>query len=197
MALLHYTLAIAFTLSLGITRPLHAQSNTAIGAGVTTLRFVPTFESTVATNGLTIGAVGESSVLQGLFLFPVVEGAIDIDSGRGEIIHGGGFHLVAQNLDVTFLNLIMDTTGATPFVTGDLVVNNALILRIPIFNAQFPPLTLPLDARRGTIDIPATTFTLRPEAAEILNRIIASTIFTSGQPVGTSEMTWIVGQSGM
>lgn len=197
MALLHYTLAIAFALSLGMTRPLHAQSNTAIGAGVTTLRFAPTFESTVATSGLTLGAVGESSVLQGLFLFPVVEGAIDIDSGRGEIIHGGGFQLVAQNLDVTFLNLIMDTTGATPLVTGDLVVNNAMILRIPLFDAQFPPLTLPLDIRRGTVDIPSTGITLRPEAAEILNRIIASTIFTSGQPVGTSEMTWIVGQSGM
>lgn len=197
MALLHYTLAIAFALSLGVTRSLHAQSNTAIGAGVTTLRFAPSFESTVATTGLAIGAVGESSVLDGLFLFPVVEGAIDIDSGRGEIIHGGGFQLVAQNLDVTFINLILDTTGATPFVTGDLVVNNAMILRIPIFDAQLPPLTLPLDTRRGTIDIPATMFTLRPEAAEILNRIIPSTIFSSGQSVGSSEMTWIVGQSGM
>jgi hypothetical protein len=104
---------------------------------------------------------------------------------------------VAQNLDDTLLNLIMDTTGATPYVTGDLLVNNAMILRIPIFDAQLPPLSLPLDTRRGTIDIPATIFTLRPEAAEILNQIIASPTFTSGQPVGTSEMTWIVGQSGM
>lgn len=197
MALLHYILAIAFAFSLGFTRPLHAQSNTAIGAGVTTLRFAPSFESTVATTGLSLRAVGESSVLEGLFLFPVVEGAIDIDSGRGEIIHGGGFQLVAQNLDVTFLNLIVDTTGATPFVTGDLVVNNAMILRVPVFDAQLPPLTLPLDTRRGTIDIPTTTITLRPEAAELLNRIVASPIFISGQTVGTSEMTWIVGQSGM
>jgi len=197
MPLLHYILAIAFTVSVAMARTGQAQSNIAIGAGVTTLRFAPSFESTVATSGLTLGAVGESSVLQGLFLFPVAEGAIDIDSGRGEILHGGGFQLVAQNLDVTFLNLIMDTTGATPFVTGVLVVNNAMTLRIPIFDAQLPPLTLPLDIRRGTIDIPATTFTLRPEAVEILNRIIASPTFTSGQPVGTSEMTWIVGQSGM
>jgi hypothetical protein len=197
MPLLHYILAIAFTVSVAMARTGQAQSNIAIGAGVTTLRFAPSFESTVATSGLTLGAVGESSVLQGLFLFPVVEGAIDIDSGRGEIIHGGGFQLVAQNLDVTFLNLIMDTTGATPFVTGDLVVNNATILRMPIFDVQFPLLTLPLDVRRGTVDIPSTMITLRPEAADILNRIIASTIFTSGEPVGTSEMTWIVGQSGM
>jgi hypothetical protein len=91
----------------------------------------------------------------------------------------------------------VDATGATPFVTGDLVVNNAMILRVPVFDAQLPPLTLPLDTRRGTIDIPTTTITLRPEAAELLNRILASPIFTSGQPVGTSEMTWIVGQSGM
>lgn len=197
MALRHYILAIAFAFSLGFTRPLHAQSNTAIGAGVTTLRFAPSFESTVATTGLSLRAVGESSVLDGLFLFPVVEGAIDIDSGRGEIIHGGGFKLVAQNIDVTFINLIMDTTGATPFVTGELVVNNAMILRIPVFEAQLPPLTLPLDIRRGTIDIPTTMFSLRPETVEILNRIIASPTFTSGQPVGTSEITWIVGQSGM
>jgi hypothetical protein len=197
MPLLHYILAIAFTVSVAMARTGQAQSNIAIGAGVTTLRFAQSFESTVATSGLTLGAVGESSVLQGLFLFPVAEGAIDIDSGRGEILHGGGFHLVAQNLDVTFLNLIMDTTGATPFVTGVLVVNNAMTLRIPIFDAQLPPLTLPLDIRRGTVDIPSTSITLRPEAAEILNQIITPTTFTSGQPVGTSEMTWIVGQSGM
>ena len=47
MALLHYILAIALTVSVAMARTGQAQSNIAIGAGVTTLRFAPSFESTV------------------------------------------------------------------------------------------------------------------------------------------------------
>lgn len=197
MALIHSIFALLFGLVITTAQPLQAQSNTAIGSGVTTLRFDPSFESTVNTTGLILGAVQESIVLQGLFNFPVVEGTVDLDNARGVVIHGGGFHLEGQNGDVTFLNLILDTTGATPYVTADLVVNNAMVLRIPLFNLQLPPLTLPLDVRSGRIDISSTSVTLRPEAADILNRLLSSTHFTDGQSVGRSEMTWILGQSGV
>jgi hypothetical protein len=197
MAIIQYTLAFVCALAIGIAQSATAQSNTSIGSGVTTLRFAPSFESSVATSGLTLGAVDESNVLQGLFLFPVVEGVLDLDNARGEVIHGGGFQLAGPNLNVTFMNLIVDTTGATPYVTADLVVNNAMVLRIPILDAILPPLTLPLDARDGTIEIPSTSVTLRPEAADILNRILASSTFAAGQSVGVAEMTWVVGQSGV
>jgi hypothetical protein len=136
-------------------------------------------------------------MLQGLLIFPVVEGALDLDNARGEIIHGGGLQLMGQNLDITFINLIVDTTGAAPFVTADLVVNNAMVLRTPLFDLQLPPLTFPLDGRSGTIAIPATSVTLRADAAAILNQIVASTSFSGGQSVGTAEMTWVVGSSGV
>ena len=197
MPLIHSILALAFGLVIATTQPLQAQSNTAIGSGVTALRFDQSFESTMTTAGLTLGAVQESTFLQGLFIFPVMEGTVDLDNARGDVIHAGGFQLVGQSLDVTFLNLLLDTTGATSYVTANLVVNNAMILRTPLFNLQLPPLTLPLDVRNGRIDISSTSVTLRPEAAEILNRLLSSTTFTDGQRVGRSEMTWILGQSGV
>jgi hypothetical protein len=197
MALIHSILALVFGLTIATAQPLQAQSNTAISAGVTTLRFDPSFESTVYTTGMTLGAVQESIVLQGLFIFPVVEGNIDLDNARGEVTHGGGFHLAGRNLDVTFLNLMLDTTGATSYVTAALVVNKAMVLRIPLFNLQLPPLTLPLDIRSGKIPIFSTSVTLRPEAAEILNQLLSSTTFTDEQPVGISEMTWLPGESGV
>ena len=197
MVFVQYAIALAFTLSVALVKPSLAQSLTPIGSGVTTLRFTPTFESSLTTSGLAPGAVEESSLLDGLFIFPVVEGAIDIDTARADIMHGGGVELLGQSLNVTFINLIVDTTSAAPQVTADLVVNNALVVRIPLFDVQLPPLTLPLDTRSGRVSIPATTVTLRSEAAEILNRILATTNFTGGQPVGTSEMTWEVGESGI
>ena len=197
MVFVQYAIALAFTLSVALVQPSFAQSLTPIGSGITTLRFSPTFESSLTTSGLAPGAVGESSLLDGLFIFPVVEGAIDIDTARADIMHGGGVELIGQNLNVTFINLIVDTTSAAPQVTADLVVNNALVVRIPLFDVQLPPLTLPLDTRSGRVSIPATAVTLRSEAAEILNRILAATNFSGGQPVGTSEMTWEVGKSGI
>ena len=197
MVFVQYAIALAFTLSVALVKPSLAQSLTPIGSGVTTLRFTPTFESSLTTSGLAPGAVEESSLLDGLFIFPVVEGAIDIDTARADIMHGGGVELLGQNVTVTFINFIVDTTSAAPQVTADLVVNNALVVRIPLFDVQLPPLTLPLDTRSGRVSIPATAVTLRSEAAEILNRILATTNFTGGQPVGTSEMTWEVGESGI
>jgi hypothetical protein len=197
MVFVQCAIALAFSLSVALAQPSFAQSLTPIGSGVTTLRFAPTFESSVTTSGLALGAVGESSVLDGLFIFPVVEGAIDGDTARADIIHGGGIELIGQTLNVTFINMIVDTTTAAPQVTADLVVNNALVIRIPLFDLQLPPLTLPLDTRNGRVSIPATTVTLRSEAAEILNRILAATNFSGGHPVGTSEMTWEVGESGI
>jgi hypothetical protein len=197
MVFVQFAIALAFTLSVALAQPSFAQSVTPIGSGATTLRIDPTFESSVSTSGLALGAVGESSVLDGLFIFPVVEGAIDADTARADIMHGGGLELFSQTLNVSFINLIVDTTTAAPQVTADLVVNNALVVRIPLFDLQLPPLTLPLDTRSGRVSIPATTVTLRSEAAEILNRILGATNFSGGQPIGTSEMTWEVGESGI
>lgn len=197
MALLHSILALVFGLSLVIAQPVMAQNTASIGSGVTTLRFDPSFYAAVTSHGLTLGAADESTVLQGLFIFPVVEGSVDLDNARGEVVHGGGFQLVGQGLDVKFSNLIVDTTRALSFVTADLIVNNAMILRIPLFELQLPPLTLPLVTRSGRIEIPATSVTLRAEAADILNQLLSSTTFSARQPVGTSEMTWVIGQSGV
>jgi hypothetical protein len=190
-------LTLVFSVSVITAQPLFAQSNTSIGSGATTLRFAPTFESTVSTSGLTIQALEESNVFQGLFIFPILEGVIDLDSARGDIIHGGGFSLTGQNLDVRFYNLIIDTTGATPFVSADLVVNDAMVVRIALFDLQLPPLTLPLDARTGVMTISSTSVTLRSEAANILNQIVGASTFRGGEVVGLSELTLIIGQSGM
>jgi hypothetical protein len=195
MALLHYTLALVFGIALATTQPVMAQSTASIGSGVTDIQFDPTFESTVSTLGFTMRAADESTILYGLLIFPVVEGAVDLDNARGEVIHSGGFHLMGQSLTVTFINPIVDTTSATPVVTAGLVVNNATVLRIPLFELQLPPLTLPLDTRTGRIDIAQTSVTLRAEAAALLNQLLSSTTFTGGQLVGTSEMTWVLGQS--
>jgi hypothetical protein len=75
------------------------------------------------------------------------------------------------------MNFIIDTSGTTPLVTGDIVANNVFAARAPLFNAQLPTLELPLDPTRRSLRIRSVALTLTAQAASALNSAFGVTAF--------------------
>lgn len=141
------------------------------------------------------GAVGAGSLRSGVASFPITGGALDLGTAKAEINHSGGLSLSAGATRVQLLSFNIDTTGATPVLTGLVTVNGDVVGRLPLFNLTLPSLTLPLQPGAfGTIFIPGVQVRLSREAAGALNSIFGVTAFTEGFNIGTASVQAVTAQ---
>jgi len=124
------TLAMTFVLALACTSAL-AQKTETVGAGVTSVKLSGDFVGALQSLGVKPGTVEPTKLFHGRVTFPVIGGAIDLKTLKGEIIHSGGLTLTAGNTQVRLQAFTIDTTGAGPVLTGLVVVNGALLGRVP------------------------------------------------------------------
>jgi hypothetical protein len=127
--------------------------------------------------------------------FPVIEGLVDLANAKAEILHSGGLRLFSDTVSVKLINFAVDTTGESPVVTGDIVANNSLVARTPLFNAVLPNLQLPLEPTRRSISIRPIQLTLTSEAATALNGAFGVTAFQAGQAIGQASINLSLGRS--
>lgn len=186
-------IAIVVTLALATTVASHAQSTSTIEYGRSMLHFDPSFTGGVASLGAQLGGVGFSSLdTTGTIVFPVVNGAVDLQSSQGEVSHLGGISVLAAGLQLRLQNLVLDTTGA-PVLTAILVVNNKLYGRIPLFNLTPPAGTsLPLTTTLGVLQINGFGVTFNATGAAIINKIFGNNAIPVGMLVGTLDLYAIV-----
>jgi hypothetical protein len=122
--------------------------------------------------------------------FPIIGGAIDLDTALGNIEHSGGLTLTAGKKVLGIQNFIIDTTGKTPVITGLAVLNGAVVARITLFDIVLPSnFKLPIKLNYGCVlHVSGVTVNLDGGAAGILNQIFGIDAFKGGFNVGTATI---------
>lgn len=182
--------AALFTSSSALAAP-----TASIGGGSTAIRLTTPFTTTLSSLNIGVSKVEESTVRNGAIVSPVIEGLIDRADARGEVQHSGGIRFGRSPIFVRFSNFILDTTGASPALTADVVVNNSVVSRQPVFNVTLPALTLPIPTTRRLLSVRSMTLSLSPEAADVLNSAFATTSFAAGLSVGRASTLMVFGRS--
>ena len=184
-----------------LTSAAFAQRTTTLNFGQTSVTLSPTFTGALKTLGVTPGAVAPSAIFGDQTFFPIIGGAVDLDSAAGNIIHSGGLTLTAGGIEIRLESFIIDTTSTTtgaPVLTGLVLKNNQLLGRFPLFNLALPPnFSLPLTSNGFFLLLDNVGLTLNPTAAGLLNSVYglkgASAIPTTAPllPIGTANVTGI------
>ncbi len=174
----------------GMSTAAFAQTNTAI-FGETKVQLSSDFVSALGALSVAPGTVFPTRLQNGVVNFPVVAGALDLQTARGELLHTGGLTLTAGGKKVQLQSFTIDTTGAQPVITGIVSVNGQLLGRLPLFNLQLPGnLTLPLVPRGGWLTLSGVGVKLSATAAGALNSVYNVTAFTEGFNIGTAKV-WV------
>jgi len=160
-----------------------------LNEGRTSVTLSSDFIGALGALQLTAGAVGAGSLRSGVASFPITGGALDLANAKAEINHSGGLVLATNTTRVQLLSFNIDTTGATPVLTGLVTVNGDVVGRLPLFTLGLPALTLPLQpAAFGTIFLPGVQVRLSAEAATALNSIFGVNAFVEGFNIGTASV---------
>lgn len=137
--------------------------------------------------GVELGKVKPGKLTnKGIAIFPITGGAMDLDSGKSEIIHSGGLSLTAGETRVVLNNFIIDTTGTSPVLTGTVIVTGELVGRLVLFDVDLSKATI--RQKRKLLDITNAELSLNAGAAAALNGIFGVTAFTEGFPIGTANI---------
>ena len=168
-----------------------AQNTETVEAGHTIVRLSSDFIAALGTLDVAPGTVTPTAWHDGVVGFPVTSGAIDLDTGSGQLLHSGGLTLYsnADQTKVTLQSFIITTSG-TPVITGLVSVNEKLVGRMPLFRLTLPAgLTVPLTPTGGRIILRGVGVSLNQQAATTLNSVFHVSAFQDGLVVGTAKVT--------
>lgn len=176
-----------------------AQKTEPIEGGRTAVTLASGFATTLSGLGVKLNTSGACEHRHGSINFPVIGGAIDLDTGIAEVLHGGGLNLTVTTssgtTEVQLLDFIVDTTGSSPVITGLVSVNGTLSSRAVIFDLTLPAITLPLTPEHSTIQFESVGVALDAAAATALNTafgLTGSNALTAGTAVGTANVTLVL-----
>ena len=165
-----------------------AQNTQTIEGGRTNVALASSFVAALGTLDVTPGTVGPTQLKNGVVNFPVIGGAIDLDTAAGQILHSGGLTLTAGQTVVTLQSFIIDTTS-TPVITGLVSVDGKLVGRLPLFDLALPSgLTVPLKPANGQLLLKGVGVTLDSAAAGALNSVFKVSAFKGGFGIGTAQV---------
>lgn len=184
------TALTAAAISIGVASTATAAPTAGLLSGYTAVKLDAGFTAALTSLSVSLGTLPKSGVYQGQAYFPIVAGAIDLANAKGEISHAGGLTLTAGETRAELSDFVIDTFGATPVLTGLVVVNDSIVGRIPLFDLILPPgFAVPLTADRGRfITLSNVGVKLNATAATALNGVFKVTAFAGGFTVGTAKV---------
>jgi hypothetical protein len=109
-----------------------AQNTKIFQFGETSVKLSSSFLHALQTLKVTPGVITPTQLSDTDVNFPIIGGAIDLDTALGNIEHSGGLTLTAGKTVLGIQNFIIDTTGKTPVITGLAVLNGAVVGRITL-----------------------------------------------------------------
>ena len=180
-----FFLVLVLTVSAGL-----AQARP-VSSGTTTVTLSSDFLGALGSLGITAGTILPTSLVGANVNFPVVSGALDLKSAKGEIIHSGGLTLTKGSTSLRIQSFTIDTTGPAPVLTGLAVVNNSLVGRIVLFDITLPPgFKVPVKLTNNVLlDLSQVGVTLNASAAATLNSVFGTSAFVGGFNIGTARVT--------
>ena len=165
-----------------------AQQTKTLSEGVTSVTLSGTFVDALTSLSVTPGTVAPTELERGKASFPVIGGALDLATAKGNILHSGGLTLNAGDTHVALQSFIIDTT-ATPVITGIVGVNGTLVGRIPLFDITLPAgFSVPLNPEGWVLQLKGVGLTLDPAAASALSGVFKTTV-PGGLTIGTADVT--------
>jgi hypothetical protein len=185
---LQHTLAVAVVLM--ASAAAFAQQTETIGAGLTSVTLSSEFTGALQSLGVTAATIAPAQLSNGVAAFPVTGSAIDLKTMKGEIIHSGGLSLTAGNTNVRLQSFIIDTTGSAPVLTGLVVVNGAVVGRVPLFDISLSGSNI--SNSDSVLKVTGVALTLNHSAATALNQSFGVSTFQAGIPIGTAKVIAIL-----
>ncbi len=167
---------------------LHAQSQD-VAYGRLTVNFSSSFVSSIAGAGISVTDLNGNALVNGSTTFTGVGGALDVTTAAGELLHSGGYLLTIGSNKVELSSPVIDTTNPNaPFITVLVVVNKAVVGRLPLFALIAPPgFIIPFPVNAGTVYLTGILLTLTPQIANELNGLLGANVITAGLSVGTES----------
>jgi len=166
-----------------------------VQTGTTSVALSPEFASALQAIGVTAGALNPAQLQNGVATFPIVGGAIELQTARSVIYHSGGLVLSTQSNQVQLEGFVIDTTGTPAILTGLVIANNKLVGRATLFDLQLPSgVTLPLKPdSNGVLNFQGVQLKLSSDAASALNSAFNVNAFQAGAVLGTANVVVLVG----
>jgi hypothetical protein len=184
-------LGVGILLSISTAR---AQKTHTVEAGRTTVTLADSFVSALKSLDVTPGTVSPTELKDGRVNFPITAGAIDLETGRGQLLHSGGLTLTAGKTEVKLQSFIIDSTGGEPVITGLVVEDGKLVGRVPLFKIHYPDgISLPLKPDHGVLKNDDLGLSLTSTAACALNAAFHVTALSAGFDIGTADVAAILG----
>ena len=125
-------------------------------------------------------------------VFPIPTGELDAEGPKLEVLHSGGFTLLAGETKVALTSFIIENLGESLQITGIVKVNDTIVARAPLFDlalTQAPELTPTTGGLVTIVAIKGVQVTLTAEAADALNTAFGlSGAFVEGFPIGTARV---------
>jgi len=167
-----------------------AQNTRIFQFGTTTVNLSSGFLDALQTLDVTPGVIAPTRLVGTQVNFPIIGGAIDLDTALGNIEHSGGLTLTAGKTVLGIQNFTIDTTGKTPVITGLAVLNGAVVGRITLFDLVLPShFKKPIQLHYGCVlYLNGVTVKLDAGAAKTLNQIFVTNAFTGGINIGTATV---------
>jgi hypothetical protein len=170
-----------------------AQKTYTVESGRTTVTLADSFVSALKSLDVTPGAISPTELKDGRVSFPITGGAIDLDTGRGQLLHSGGLTLTGGKTEVKLQSFILDSLGSEPVITGLVVEDGKVVGRVSLFKIHYPyGISLPLKPDHGVLTGDDLGLSLTSAAASALNAAFHVTAFSAGFDIGTADVKAIL-----
>ena len=164
-----------------------AEPTVRLSDGVTTVQLGADFVGGLEGLGVTPGAVEPGTVNDGVAIFPIVAGGIDLETSNGDIFHSGGLSLSAANgTFVELFNFIIDNSGDQPVLTALGTLNGDLVGRFSLFNLDFTNALV--ESSETDVLITGVVLSLTENGAAGLNAAFSVDAFSGDSNIGTANI---------
>jgi hypothetical protein len=174
-------------LSLALISPTQAAPTERLSDGVTTVQLGEDFVGGLEGLGVTPSAIEPGTLNDGVAIFPIVAGGLDLETSNGDIFHSGGLSLsAADGTIVELFNFIIDNSGDQPALTALGTLNDDLSGRFPLFNLDYTNALV--ETSETDVIITGVVLSLTADGATGLNTAFGVDAFTENSNIGTANI---------
>lgn len=192
----YYLLQLSFAviiLSVLISQT-RAEPTVRLSDGVTTVQLGENFIGGLEGLGVTPVAIEPGTLNDGIAIFPVVAGGLDLETTIGDIFHSGGLSLsAADGTIVELFNFIIDNSEDQPVLTALGTLNGDLAGRFPLFNLDFSSALV--ETSEMDVLITDVVLSLTANGAAGLNAAFDVDAFSENANIGTVNIESITDSS--
>jgi hypothetical protein len=163
-----------------------------VNAGQLDIMLDPVFTSVLSSGGVTAsfhGTVDSTppGTPKGTRGFRVYGGEVDTNSGEGEFETVGDLQFNNGTTLVELRHLTLDTTGAVPVITAEVLINNAISGRFPVFTLVVDDL-FPVPPSGTSIATPTVAMAVSDTFVTLFNSIFNNKIIFLGLGAGSTSV---------